>query len=362
MPANTIRIAQVVSSSATSGAERHVFALAHHLTQRGNHVEVLSPGGGWLTQDLQNEGIAAHTSDMKGVGWFRTVGTLMNLIKEQRLDVIHSHLTRASYFGYVAGALRRVPVVATVHIANHDWIYKRMARGNNRLVAVSNFVRGMLHGRGIKDKHIDTVYNGTDFAEFAASPPEPVLDEFQIPRERRLVGLVGRVAKEKGHLLMIEAMKPILEQHPDAHFMFVGRVEKQFEPELQEAIETQAVPGRLTMTGNRTDVPRLIDSFALSTMPSSIETFGMAAVEAMARGKAVVASRVGGLPEVVRHGQTGLLVDLRSEGLADAVSYLLSHEEECERMGVTARRLVEEKFTLGAMVSRLEDVYRRALS
>ena len=299
---------------------------------------------------------------MRGVGWFRTCGLLMRTIKEQRIDVVHTHLTRATYFGYVAGMLRRVPVVATVHIANHDQIYKRMAARRNRLVAVSNFVRGMLHGRGIKDKYIDTVYNGTDFAEFAHSEPAPVLEEFGISAKRKVVGLVGRVAKEKGHLLMIRAMKPILREHPDAHFMFVGRVEKEFEPELNDALRADGVPDRLTMTGNRHDVPRLIDAFAFSTMPSRIETFGMAAVEAMARGKAVVASRVGGLPEVVRHGQTGLLVDLRPEGLAEAVSFLLENEDERDRMGATGRRLVEEKFTVGGMVSRLENVYQSAIA
>ena len=356
-----LRIGQVVSSSATSGAERHVLALSDRLSRRDHHIEVLCPSGGWLSTDVEKSGIAAHTSDMKGLGWFRTVGYLTRLIKERRLDVVHTHLTRATYFGAVAGMLRRVPVVATVHIANHDQIYKRMARGRNRLVAVSNFVRGMLHGRGIKDRYIDTVYNGTDFVDFAHSPPEPVLEEFGIPRGRRLVGLVGRVAREKGHLLMIRAMQPILEAHPDAHFVFVGRVEPTFEPEFREALATSGQEERLTMTGNRNDVPRILDSFTLTTMPSSIETFGMAAVEAMARGKAVVASRVGGLPEVVRHGQTGLLVDLDPSGLAEAVSYLLSREDERDRMGSTARRLVEEKFTLEAMVSRLEDVYSRAV-
>lgn len=362
MPGATkLRITQVVSSSATSGAERHVFALSNHLTQRGHHVQVLCPTGGWLSDDLESSGIRAHTTEMRGVGWFRSCGRLMRIIKQSNVDVVHTHLTRATYFGFVAGMLRRVPVVATVHIANHDQIYKRMARRKNRLVAVSNFVRGMLHGRGIKDKYIDTVYNGTDFVDFAPSEPGSVLEEFGIPQDRKLVGLVGRVAKEKGHLLMIQAMKPVLAEHPDTHFIFVGRVEREFEPEFQEALETAGVPDRLTMTGNRHDVPRLIDSFAFSTMPSSIETFGIAAIEAMARGKAVVASRVGGLPEVVRHGQTGLLIDLRPEGLAEAVSYLLTNDNERERMGATGRRLVEEKFTIGGMVSRLEDVYQRAV-
>jgi glycosyltransferase involved in cell wall biosynthesis len=338
-----------------------VFALSNHLTQRGHQVDVLCPTGGWLSDDLAANSITAHTTEMKGLGWFRSCGRLMRIIRQGEVDVVHTHLTRATYFGFVAGMLCRVPVVGTVHIANHDQIYKRMARGKNRLVAVSNFVRGMLHGRGIKDKYIDTVYNGTDFVDFAPSEPETVLDEFAIPRERRIVGLVGRVAKEKGHLLMVRAMKPILSEHPNTHFIFVGRVEKEFEPEFDDALATEGVRERLTMTGNRHDVPRLIDSFAFSTMPSSIETFGIAAIEAMARGKAVVASRVGGLPEVVRHGQTGLLIDLRPEGLAEAVTYLLSNAGESERMGATGRRLVEEKFTVGGMVSRLEDVYHRAM-
>lgn len=286
----------------------------------------------------------------------------MKLMKEQKTQVLHTHLTRATYFGFVAGMLRRVPMVATVHIANHDQIYKLVARRNNRLVAVSNFVRGMLHGRGIKDRYIDTVYNGTDFADFAPTDVDDVFNEFNIPRDRKLVGLVGRVAQEKGHLLMVKAMRPVLDAHPEAHFVFVGRVEENFGGELTEVVAAEAVEDRLTLTGSRTDVPRLLDSFALSTMPSKIETFGIAAIEAMARGKAVVATRVGGLPEVVRHGQTGLLVDLDPDGLAEAVSYLLTEDGVREKMGRSGRQLVEEKFTVGSMVQRLEDVYARAMT
>jgi glycosyltransferase involved in cell wall biosynthesis len=115
------------------------------------------------------------------------------------------------------------------------------------------------------------------------------------------------------------------------------------------------------MIGERHDVPRLLDSFTLSTMPSVMETFGVAAIEAMARSKAVVATKVGALPEVVRDGQTGLLVDLRSDQIAEAVCYLLSNGGVREEMGRRGRRLVEQKFTLDEMVSRFEDVYERAL-
>ncbi|MCB8932745.1 MAG: glycosyltransferase family 4 protein [Fimbriimonadaceae bacterium] len=357
-----LRILQVVSSSATSGAERHVFALSKHLRDRGHQVEVICPEGGWLSEDLRLAGIPAHVTEMKGRGWFQSVGLVMRLAKEQKIDVIHSHLTRATYFGSLGGLFRGVPAVATVHIANHDQIYKRMARGKNRLVAVSNFVRGMLHGRGIPDRFIDTVYNGTDFVGFAKSPREDVMAEFEIPDDRRVVGLVGRVCREKGHLDMIEAMRQVRSSHPDAHLVFVGRVVEDFKGQVDDAIRAADLADRVTLTGVRHDVPRLLDSFALSTMPSHIETFGIAAIEAMARGRAVVATRVGGLPEVVRHQQTGLLVDLCPGELANAVSYLLEHESERVEMGSMGRRIVEEKFTISQMVARLENVYGKAVT
>ncbi len=299
---------------------------------------------------------------MKGAGWFRTTGLVMNRFRKGQFDVAHTHLTRATYFGAIAGTLTGRPSVATVHIANHDQIYKRMARGRNRLVAVSNFVRGMLHGRGIPDRYIDTVYNGTDFTEIETHDPVSVRDEFNLGSDRKLIGLVGRVCREKGHLMMVEAMRDVLKEHPQTHVMFVGKLEQHFAEEFNDAVAAAGIGKNLTMTGVRHDIPRLLDAFEFTTMPSHQETFGIAAIEAAARRKAVVASRIGGLPEVVRHQQTGLLIDLRPQELSDAINYLIEHEEERHQMGALGRVMVEQKFTLRHMVDRLEGVYERAIA
>ncbi|MBI1756850.1 MAG: glycosyltransferase family 4 protein [Fimbriimonas ginsengisoli] len=355
-----MRILQVISSSATSGAERHVLSLSKRLIERGHQVSVVCPDEGWLPVALGEAGVAVYPSQMKGRGWARTLGLVLRHSARHRADVVHTHLTRAAYIGFAAGLIGRKPVVTSVHIANNDQIYKRLARGRNRLVAVSQYVSGMLHGRGIPERYIDMVYNGTDFIDFEPDEAPPVKEEFSIPKERRLVGLVGRVCREKGHLELIEAFGRVRREHPDAHIVFVGRVVETFADELNEAIDRSGLAPHLTMTGVRHDVPRLLDSFTLTTMPSHVETFGVAAIEAMARGKAVVANRVGGLMEVVRHRQTGLLVDLRPEALADAVSYLLAHDEERERMGRSGRRLVAQRFTVAEMVRRMESVYAHA--
>ncbi len=324
-------------------------------------MQVVTPGPGWLPTILRDGGIPVHNSFMRGRGWYRTMGYLIKEVRQKRIDVVHTHLTRAAYIGHALGLLSRVPIVTSVHIANNDQIYRRLARGHNRLVAVSNFVAGMLHGKGVPERFIDTVYNGTDFIDIAPSSRESVLDEFEIPHHREVVGLVGRVCRDKGHIELISGMKQVRERHPDVHMMFVGLVEEAFRPEVTEAIHEAGMQDRVTMTGVRHDIPRLLDAMTLSTLPSHMETFGVAAIEAMARAKAVVATRVGALPEVVRHKQTGLLVDLRPEAIGEAVSYLLSHRDEREEMGSRGRILVEQKFTLAEMATRFEQVYARAV-
>lgn len=322
---------------------------------------MVAPEPGWLPNILDDAGIPIHTSYMKGAGWYRTMGYLIRQVRRGKVDVVHTHLTRAAYIGHAVGLVTGVPIVTSVHIANNDRIYRRLARRRNRLVAVSNFVAGMLHGNGVPDRFIETVYNGTDFVDIAPARREEVLDEFGIPHDRKVVGLVGKVCRDKGQLELITAMRDVRREHPDAHVLFVGRVEEGFRPEIEEAIESNGMADRTTLTGVRHDIPRLLDAMTLSTLPSVMETFGVAAIEAMARRRAVVATRVGALPEVVRHKQTGLLVDLRPESIAEAVGYLLENERERKAMGERGRMLVEQKFTLQEMASRFEKVYRSIL-
>lgn len=355
----TLNIIQLCSSSATSGAERHVFSLSQHLKLRGHRVQVLTPGPGWLPDILRAERIPVDYSYMRGAGYYRTIGRLVRQVRREKVDVVHTHLTRAAYIGHIVGVLSHTPIVTSVHIANNDQIYKRLARRRNKLVAVSNFVRGMLHGRGVPERFIETVYNGTDFIEFPPADPNKVKAELQIPSERELVGLVAKICADKGQVELIRAMKKVRRSRPNAHVVLVGRVDDDFRPDIDAAIRESGMHDRVTITGVRNDIPRLLDAMTISTLPSKMETFGVAAIEASARGKAVVATRVGALPEVIRHGQTGLLVDMDPDEIADAVGYLLEHDEEREAMGRHGRWLVEQKFTLDEMAVRFETVYRK---
>lgn len=359
---DALRVLQLCSSSAVSGAERHVFNLSTILRHRGHFVQAVTPTKGWLPDAFLVEEIPNHVMGMRGAGWWRTVGYCIRQVRQNKIDVVHTHLTRAAYIGHMVGTLTRTPIVTSVHIANHDKIYRRLAKRRNKLVAVSDFVRGTLHGRGVPDRFIETVYNGTDLLDYDLTDPQATKRSLGISNETDLISIVGRVCREKGHLEMVRAMKSISKANPNAQLLFIGRMVEEFEAELQDEIRAAGLEKKITMTGERHDVPALLDSITLSVMPSYIETFGIAALEAMARGKPVVATRVGGLPEIIRDHQTGILVDLEVDEIAEAVNYLLENESVRLEMGSMARQRVADHFTNERMVDRFETVYRRSVS
>jgi glycosyltransferase involved in cell wall biosynthesis len=357
-----LKVLQVVSSSAAGGAERHVLDLSESLKDRGHYVELICPGEGWVSSAARDAGLPVHVSPMKRLGWLATRNLIAQRVQSGGIELIHTHLTRASYIGYAAGLKTKVPVITSVHLLNNDRLYRQIASGRNRLVAVSEYVQSVLHDRGIAKTYIDTVYNGTDFLQFKPSDPASVKAELGIPQDRIVIGIVGRICRTKGHIEMVQALSSIRKVNPNAHAVFVGRIEEGFKGELARAVAAAGMGAHITFTGVRDDVPRMMDAFDISAMPSHMETFGLAAIEAMARSRPVIASNVGALPEVVSHGKTGLLVPIDAEKLAAAVVTLLQDAPLRRRMGKCARKDVEQRFSLPTMAFGCETTYRKALA
>lgn len=353
-----LRILQVVSSSATSGAEHHTVVLARLLAKDGHYVEVVCPPIPWMLDALAAAGIPTHPIDMKAALGLQGQKEMLRIVRLGKFDLIHSHLSRATYLGIVSGVLTGTPLVTTVHVETREPIYRFIGRGRNRIVAVSNYIHGVLVGRGVKPDAIDVVYNGTDFADAAPADVDAVRDELGIPEDRQLVALVGRVAPEKGHHIALQALPKVLQEAPNTQLVFIGRTDGEFHQHLRNESVRLGVADHLTFTGNREDVPRLLDAVTFSILPTVMESFGLAVIECMARGRPVVASNVGALAELVQHEETGLLVEQTPEAFADAMSFLLANPELCRKMGRSARMVIQEKFTVQQMVERLEGVYQ----
>ncbi len=358
----SLRFLQVVSSSATSGAEKHTIALAKRLADEGHEVELAAPPIEWIAEDLKQYGIPVHLIDMRRGGGLPALSELNSLVRRRKFDLIHAHLSRAAYLSLAAATLNNTALVCSVHVKTNYVVYKAAARRRSRVVAVSHYIAGLLKESGVPEHAIDVVHNGTDFHGIQYPARGDVHEEFAIPSERRLIGLVGRVAMEKGHHIAVDAFPKVLDAAPDAHLLFVGRDEGEFPSQLKETVRRRDLANRITFTGNRADVARLLDSMEFSILPSSAEACPLAVIESMARERPVVGANIGGVDELVIHEETGLLVDQTAEAFSRGMNYLLQNDEKRRAMGSNALRMIQERFTFDQMMERMEAVYDRALS
>jgi glycosyltransferase involved in cell wall biosynthesis len=359
-----MNILQIVSSSRTSGAEKHVLILSDRLRRHGHQVMAVCPTDGWLPAQLRDAGIPALEVAMRGPrSWFSTL-TLARLARKHRIDLIHTHLTRATYLGALVGRLTRLPVVSSVHVRTHDPAYRYLFhRQRNRIITVSDFVRNGLLQHGIRASQVQTIYNGTEFClpgRAAEAPAEalPVHAELSLPPDAELVGLFARVDEFKGHPILVRAVRQVVAARPRAYFLCVGSVEAKMQRTLWETAAADDVAERLRFTGVRNDVQRLMSAVDVVTLPSRYEACSMSIIEAMALGKPVVATRAGGNPELVQDAATGLLIERTPEALAEALISVLADPERRQRMGEAGRLRAEACFTDQVMVGKIEALYR----
>lgn len=336
------RVVQVISSVAGSGAERCALDLASRLRVE---VRTLVPSEGWLTDALRARGVPVEIVP-RG-----TVSLGLRLAAAHRrgeFDLVHAHLTRGLNSAFVARRLAGVPTIATAHIMKHAPVYRSLTRRGAVVVAVSEFLAEAL--RAQKATEVVTIRNGTDFTG-PDREPEPFL-----------VGVVGRLHLWKGQDCLVRALGMLRAEFPQVRARLVGRADSAFAPVLARAIEESGMKGRVETPGATDDVAGELDRMAVVAMPSEMETFGIAAIEAVARARPVVAARVGALPEVVQDGVTGLVVGREPGEIAAALHPLLENPELARRMGEAGRLRVQERFTLDRTVAAYAELYARALN
>lgn len=288
--------------------------------------------------------------------------TLSRLLKQLRPDVVHAHdphavsmaATAASIVGPPAPALlaARRGEFRMAHNSFSRWKYSRV----DCFIASCEAVRDRLAGDGIGRDRVAVVYDGVDVERIAAVEPANVHAEFYLPTHAPVVGTVAALAAHKGPQYVIEAAARVLRDVPDARFVIVG------DGELRGALERQIRDGRLErhvfLAGFRTDVIELMRGFDIFATAPVHEGMCLALVDAMAAGRPAVATRAGGIPEVMADGETGFLVAPRDAGaLAERLVRLLQDEALRRAMGAAALARARERFTVERMVRDTAAVY-----
>ncbi len=352
-----MNIIHVISTTRTSGTTS-VVVLAEWLRKRGHNILVVCPPGGWLPGIIKAADIPLIEVPMHGSKSFSAIFELNRIVRNFKADIIHAHLSRATYISHFAGLLSHTPVVSSIHVMHRDIAYRLLPNKRHWFVGVSDCIRNAIMSHGVPSAYAHTVYNGTDFlGQTFSTSGESVRHEFCMPEDAEIVGLVGNVNSFKGHPVVIEAAASVLEHRPHAYFLFVGKYEPSDYEMLVHMADRAGVVDHIRFTSVRSDVKRLISQMDVVTLPSKFEACSMAIIEAMAMGKPVVASRVGGNPELVEHEKSGLLIQRSPEELSGALISLLSNPELCQKMGTAGKSRAEKIFSAAATAENMEKLY-----
>lgn len=373
-----IRVLHVAGPSA-GGIKKHLLALTGKSHgERYHHMVACPPGA--LADALAARGIETFAVPLEWggtpLGALAAATMLAGVIRRSRPRVVHAHGARAGLAGRLAARLAGAPVIVlTVHGSFFQdrwpgWKKRLLATGERclagftgRIITVSEALRREIATlEKISQEKIITIYNGIDPGAFRPSQGRGLPGRAaMIPAAGRVVGTVARLAPQKGLDNFIEAASRVARLADDAVFLVVG--DGPLRGDLEKKAGSLGLAGRFIFAGERPDVNSILPCLDVFVLPSLTEGLPLTVLEALAACRPVVASRVGGIPEVITHGVNGLLVDPGDvQGLATAILGLLEDRERADRMGLKGRALVEERFTVGRMVDQTESVYAGLLA
>lgn len=358
-----LRILHSEAATGFGGQEQYIFRMMCAMRECGHHMEAVCQPHAQLTERLRNEGFTVHTLYMDGpLNYIKGVIYLTKILTQGRFDVVNTHSRRDTLLVGMAARFARVPlIVRTRHLAKKIGSLLSFTVVPKRVITASDFVRQLLIARGVKPAHVATVYPAVDFPD---PMPAPVLRaQLGLSDTALIVGSVGVLRTEKGHAELIEAMAPIIGRHPDTHLVIVGGGQPAQEF-LQGLVEQKGLGDNVHLLGTRNDVPALLPDFDVFALATHIEASGTAFVEAGAVGVPVVGTRVGGVPEMMREGETGLLVPLFDiPALTQAIEQLLNAPDLRHRMGRAGRQYCfeQDRFTRQAMARNTQACYQRWL-
>lgn len=367
-----IQVMHVVMDLDIGGGQASILTAVRYHNPEVFNITICCLGqAGALAEKAEQMGGSVLSLDRQGLkNDLGTLWELMRLMRHRQIDVVHTHLyCRSNVYGRAAAALVRAPVnVATEHggITVHTrkrWLADHILEPfTDGFIAVSRAVKEhMVQRQGLPAHKIRVIYNGIDPDQFHVRESQAVVRRaLGLPVGVPVIGCIGRLELIKGHSYLIDAMAQIRAYLPQAILLIVGTGTAQVM--LQEQVRKRGLSGVVLFLGERQDIPPLLRAMDLFVLPSLDEGFGIALLEAMAMELPVVATHVGGIPEVVDNGKTGILVPPWDSGaLAQAIVALLKDEEKSHRMGMLGKERVLSRFTAQRSVAQLESLYQSLL-
>ncbi len=356
----------MIETDGPGGAEVMLIQLAEELRRRGHVVTPVGPsvGQGWLSGRLRSLGFDRRTFTLRRALDPLCAIELARMLRELKIDAVHSHEFTMAVYGGAAAHWLGIPHVVTMH-GNETvmdvwrrrlalrWSWKR----SQAFVAVSEHTRTEMQARlGLPQGSIQVIPNGVPLRP---GERDVTRRKLGVEDDEMMILTIGNLRRRKGHAVLIEALARLQQSGFGAPWQLVIAGDGRHRENLTRLALDLGVADRVQMLGHRDDVPDLQAAADVFAMPSFWEGMPLAILEAMIVGNAIVASNIGGIPEMLRNGESGLLVPAGdAPALADALRRLIEDASLRERLGASARRHAEAEFHVEVMADRYEHLYR----
>jgi glycosyltransferase involved in cell wall biosynthesis len=361
-----VRVLQLLATGTNGGAQEHVYNLVSRMDRDRYDVSAVSLSPGSAVRKLERLGIPVSVIDEPDDAI--ATGILAAHLADLRPDVLHNHMYRAEIVGTKAAIAvgeaghRRPWILSTVHSsrvrsAEDQAELRRLTPSMDHLIVVSHSIDRKVVEEGRTTAPRSLIYNGIDLDRYDHQEPCCTLrDEYAMEPTSPIVGVVGRLELEKGHPTLLEAWPMVLEAVPSAYLLIVGEGSRL--DALRQIARDQGVEHHVVFTGRRDDIPAVTAAFDVAVLPSYREAQGLTILEAMALSRPVVASNVGGIPEMIEDGVTGLLVPPQDPpALAAAIVRLLRDHPLADILGRAGHDVVHDRFCVQLMVNAIQGLY-----
>jgi glycosyltransferase involved in cell wall biosynthesis len=365
-----LRILQISSAQSLGGGERHLADLANGLVVRGHDVHVVLRPNSPLVEELHEAAKKnIHTLPLRNSLDAKSAQALARLVRKNKIEIIHAHMARD--YPLAAYASRRNPgskLIITRHVLfSLNQLHRITLSRAARIIAVSQAVASQLLADAIVPaEKISLVLNGIDTARFMKAREEfdrgKFLESWKLPADTLLVGTVGELSPLKGPEEFLRAAAQVVQQLPGAYFIIAGIDHSpggKHKKRLVQLIEELQLTSQVKLVGWLEDLAQLYCALDVFVSASHTESFGLAIVESMASSTAIVSTETEGAREIIRSGETGLLVPISDvDKLAAAILVLLKEKALRVRLGTAARQAALANFGLERMIVETEEIYR----
>jgi len=378
-----MKILQLISSAGFFGVENVALGLSMELKAQ-NIWNVLGVFGNYhnlhleIIEEAKKNDLGTHIFYCNGRFDIKTMYNMINFIKNNKVDIIHTHGSKPNFYGFVVAKLLKVPIVATCHgrienpivsvsnswagkISNKKYyrIDKTILPRFGKVIAVSEDIKDEFLRNGVIEGRIGLIYNGVAINKYGAAT-ETIRKELNIDKETKVIGTVARLTAEKGLPFLLEAFEKVLRVLPDSTLIIVGN--GPLGDELKEKACELGIAAKVIFTGKRNDLPQIYSTMDIFVLPSLKEELPMVILEAMASKKPIIATNVGAIPKLIENGREGFLVGPgRTDDLTRAIIAMAKDIGMEKKFAENAYKKVVEEFSSEKMCRRYVDAYKEVM-